>query len=187
MKKSILKLSVLAFTSLLLMSFAIHGLEKKSVDVSQSSIEWLGKKVTGQHNGTIALKTGEVVLDHGKVVGGTFVVDMTTIQVLDIEGKWAAKLKNHLESDDFFGVVKHSEARFEITKIEGGAVLGDLTIKGHTEKVSFELSSSAHTISGTIKIDRTKYGIRYGSSSFFDNLKDKAIDNEFELTLNIVF
>ena len=109
------------------------------------------------------------------------------INVTDLEGNSKGKLEGHLKSDDFFGTEKFPEATFVITSVKGNEVKGDLTIKGHTEKESFALTTKGNTISGNVVIDRTKFGIQYKSGSFFDNLKDKAIDDEFELTLNIVF
>ena len=176
-------LAVLAFVALTFTAFA--GV--KPINPEKSTIQWVGKKVTGQHNGTIALKKGDVTLKNGNLVGGSFVVDMTSINVIDLEGAHKEKLEGHLKSDDFFGVETHPEAIFTIKSVKGNVVKGDLTIKGHTEKESFTLITKGNTINGKVVIDRTKFGIRYGSNSFFDNLKDKAINDEFELTVNIVF
>ncbi|ANW95439.1 lipid-binding protein [Wenyingzhuangia fucanilytica] len=187
MKTTSIKSRVLAGFAILALTFSAFAVEKDPIKVEKSTIEWVGKKVTGQHNGTILFKEGEVKLKKGALVGGTFVVDMNTINVTDLEGEYKGKLEGHLKSDDFFGVDKFPEATFVITSVEGTVVKGDLTIKGHTEKESFTLVTKNNTISGTVVIDRTKFGIRYGSNSFFDNLKDKAIHDEFELTVNIAF
>lgn len=187
MKKSFLKTGILAVTALLAMSFATVGVKTTPLKVKESKIEWIGKKVTGQHNGTIQLKSGEVLLSGKKVVGGTFVVDMPTIKVLDLEGEWKDKLEGHLKSDDFFGVDKFKEAKFVIKKVQGNKVTGDLTIKGKTIAHTFNLKVTGNSISGTINVDRTKYDIRYGSKSFFNDLQDKAIDDEFQLKLDFKF
>lgn len=186
MKTTNMKSLALAVVAVLTLSFTGNAQKKKSINTEKSSIEWVGKKVTGKHNGTIDFKSGEVEVKGGKLVGGTFVVDMTTISVSDLSGGMKGKLEGHLKSDDFFGVEKFPEATFVVTSVDGATVKGDLTIKGHTEKEAFTLVKKGKTISGDIKIDRTKFDIRYGSKSFF-NVGDKAIDNEFELSIHIVF
>src|SRR5688572_11619432 len=87
------------------------------VDTKLSSMEWVGKKVTGQHNGTISLSSGEVKVEHGTLVGGTFEINMTTLANSDLQGEYKGKLETHLKSDDFFGVEKHPKAKFEITSV----------------------------------------------------------------------
>ncbi|MGY5352839.1 YceI family protein [Wenyingzhuangia sp. IMCC45533] len=186
MKTTKLKSGILAVLAVVSMSFTAFA-GKKPIDVKKSTIKWVGKKVTGKHNGTISFKSGEVIIKQGALVGGTFIVDMSTINTEDLSGDYKNKLDGHLKSEDFFGVEKYPEATFVITSVEGNTVKGDLTIKGHTEKKAFTLVKKGNTISGDIEIDRTKFDIRYGSKSFFDNLKDKAINDEFELTVNIVF
>lgn len=163
------------------------------VDAAKSSVTWLGKKVTGEHTGTIALKDGQLLMDGGKLVGGNFTMDMTTLQVTDVKDeKMNAKLKGHLQNDDFFSVATHPTSTLKITKVtpKGGnnyEVTGDLTIKGKTNPVTFPATVDSKTGVGTakIKIDRAKYDIRYGSKSFFDNLGDKAINDDFELDVNL--
>ncbi len=177
---------MIAFLAIATLSFSAYA-GKKPIDPKRSVIKWEGKKITGKHNGDIKFKSGNVDLKDGNLVGGSFVVDMTTINVLDLTGDYKEKLEGHLKSDDFFGVATYPKALFTITSVDGHKVVGDLTIKGHTEKSAFVLMKKENTIVGDIKIDRTKFDIKYGSSSFFDNLKDKAIDNEFELSLYIVF
>ena len=130
--------------------------QEKAIDAAASNIHWLGKKVTGQHEGNISLKSGRLTFDIGTVTGGDFIVDMTSMTCTDLEGKYAGKLIGHLSSDDFFGVATHPEAKLVFTKV--------------TAKVI---------------IDRSKHDIRYGSNSFFDNLGDKAIYNDFELDVTL--
>ncbi|PMD97019.1 lipid-binding protein [Siphonobacter sp. BAB-5405] len=163
------------------------------VDTAKSSVIWLGKKVTGEHTGTIALKDGQLLLDGGKLVGGNFTMDMSTLKVTDVKDeKMNTKLKTHLEGEDFFGVANHPTSTMKITKVtpKGGNnydVTGDLTIKGKTNAVTFPATVDPKTGTGTakIKIDRSKYDIRYNSKSFFDNLGDKVIYDDFELDVNL--
>ncbi|MFT4833803.1 MAG: polyisoprenoid-binding protein YceI [Marinoscillum sp.] len=166
-----------------------------TVDAERSKVEWLAKKVTGQHNGEVSLKEGSFDFTEGKLTGGTFTIDMTGITVLDLSGGSKAKLQGHLNSDDFFGVTTYPTALFKITKAvpQGPGkykVVGDITIKGKTEEIQFpaSLEEKNGTVTGTatLIIDRTKFDIRYGSGSFFDDLGDKTIYDEFDLTVKIV-
>lgn len=187
----------------ILLSFAIilglpglaNAAETYQLDVQQSQIEWVGKKVTGQHNGVVSLKSGQVTLDGQKITGGDFKVDMTSIKVLDIaDAEKNQKLTNHLNSDDFFATANHPESTFKITSIKDlgnnkAEISGDLTIKGITKPATFpaELNFQSDKIQakGTLKLDRTQYNIRYGSGKFFEGLGDKLIYDEFELKLNL--
>ncbi|MDB4297213.1 YceI family protein [Flavobacteriaceae bacterium] len=182
-----IKSAILGALALVAVSFTATAQESHAIKTSESSIEWLGKKVTGEHTGTINFKEGNVSIKKGNLVGGSFVVDMTTINVTDLQGEYKGKLEGHLNSDDFFGVAAHPTATFVITAVNGKEIFGDLTIKGHTEKQAFVLHVNNNLISGKVTIDRTKFGIRYGSKSFFDNLKDKAISDAFVLDVKIKF
>ena len=110
-------------------------------------------------------------------------VDMTSIVVTDLEGDYKNKLEGHLKSDDFFGTNNYKSSKLVFTKVSKKkglyTVVGDLTIKGITESITFDLKISGNTATTKLNIDRTKFGIKYGSSSFFDDLKDKAIKNDF--------
>jgi polyisoprenoid-binding protein YceI len=162
------------------------------VDASKSTITWLGKKVTGEHTGTIDLKSGELKLDNGAIAGGEFIVDMTSIKNTDLtDAEWNGKLVGHLKSDDFFAVEKYPEAKLVITKEAAftgkkATVTGDLTIKGATHPVTFDVTKDGKTYKAEITVDRSKYNVRYGSQSFFDNLGDKVIYDDFYLTVNLV-
>ncbi len=166
--------------------------QTKKVDVKKSTINWVGKKVTGAHEGTINLKEGSLVFKNKKLVGGNFTVNMTTIIATDLTGEYKTKLEGHLKADDFFGTDKFPTANLVIKKIadKGNGVYGvnaDLTIKGITKPVGFEITVVGKTATADLKIDRTKYDIKYGSGSFFDGLGDKTIYDEFELKVKLVF
>ena len=164
---------------------------KKNINTSKSSIEWTGKKVLGSHNGTINLKEGYVEMNNGQLTGGMFVVDMTSIVVTDLQGESKGNLEGHLKSDDFFGVASHPTATLVIKDAEpmigGYSVTGDITIKGITESIQFDLSMGDNGADAKVVIDRTKFNVRYGSGSFFDNLGDKTIDDNFELSVSLKF
>ncbi len=163
-----------------------------TVDAAKSTITWIGKKVTGSHNGTIALQSGTLAVNGKNVTGGTFTIDMNSIK--DADG--SAKLEGHLKADDFFGAAKFPTSTFVITKVAGSGanltVTGNLTIKGITKPLSFPATVTVNTdgtvsaLAGKITVDRTKYDIRYGSKSFFDSIGDKAIDDNFELAVKLV-
>lgn len=179
-------LLVLAFT----LSTAVFAGTQK-VDAAKSTVKWLGKKVTGEHSGTINVKEGSLEVANGKVTGGKVVIDMSSLVNTDLaDANWNAKLVGHLKSDDFFGVATYPTADLVITKAEGTTFSGNLTIKGITNPVTFTATSASEGKStvykGTLTIDRSKYNIRYGSKSFFDNLGDKVIYDEFTLDFSLV-
>jgi len=166
--------------------------QTKKIDAAKSTIHWVGKKVTGQHEGTVNLKDGALVFKGNKLKGGTFTVDMTSLTSTDLSGEYLGKLNGHLKSEDFFGTEKYPTSKLTFKKIAGKGkgvytVTADLTIKDVTAPVTFDITVKGNTSATTLKIDRTKYGIKYGSGSFFDNLGDKTINDEFELTVNLQF
>lgn len=186
-------------TTLSLLTTAVSPAFAKTValDPSQSKIHWVGKKVTGQHEGTVALKSGQIEIDGKNVKGGRFEIDMTSIKNDDLkDAEYNTKLTNHLKSDDFFGVEKHPVSTFTITSVKPlknradatHEITGNLSIKGVTQPVTFPAKidvsgGKAHAV-GKVTIDRTKYNIRYGSGKFFENLGDKMINDTFELDLD---
>ena len=178
----ILAISTMAFTT---------TISEKKIDVEQSEVKWKGYKVTGQHEGTINLKEGKLIFEGDKLKGGNFTVDMSSITDTDLEGEYKGKLEGHLKSDDFFGVEKHPTASLTITKVENNGdhytVTGDLTIKKITNTVSFNMTVGENSAMATLKIDRSKFDVRYGSPSFFNDLKDKAIYDEFDLNVSLAF
>ncbi|WP_188373831.1 YceI family protein [Winogradskyella haliclonae] len=185
-----IKIAAVLVLAISFFSFTI--LKEKQVDVEASKISWIGKKVTGSHEGTINLESGVLKFDGNKLVGGNFVIDMTTINVTDLSGKGKANLEGHLKSDDFFGVEKHKKATFEITNAgklndKTYEINGDLTIKGITKTTSFTMFLESNSAKAKLTIDRTKFDIKYGSASFIDNLKDKAISDDFELDVKLSF
>lgn len=186
--KKIIALIALAFVTF---SFTTLG-RKKEVKTSESKITWKGYKVTGSHEGTIAVKSGDLSFEGDKLVGGTVVIDMASINVTDLSGGIKGKLEGHLKADDFFGVSEHSTASLVFKSVKevsanAYAVTADLTIKGKTNPVDFKISIEGSKATASLKIDRTKFGIKYGSASFFEGLKDKAISNEFDIVADLKF
>ena len=115
---------------------------------------------------------------------------MTSMTCTDLEGEYAGKLIGHLISDDFFGVDSHPEATLVFTNVDAKgngvyAVTRDFTIKGITKEASFDLTVAGNEATAKVIIDRSKHDIRYGSNSFFDNLGDKVIYDDFELDVTL--
>ncbi len=184
-------LKSIALALVALVTFSATAQTKK-INVSKSTINWVGKKVTGEHTGTINFKEGNLVFNKGLVKAGTFTVDMTSINTTDLKGEWKDKLDGHLKADDFFGVEKFKTATLVFKNIStknknNYTVTADLTIKGITKPVTFDLVVNGNTASANVKIDRTKYDIKYGSGSFFSDLGDKTINDEFELKVNLAW
>lgn len=176
---------------MLLSSNAIIA-QQLEINTKKSTIDWHGEKVVGEHEGTIQIKSGYIELKNDQIVAGNFVVDMATITNTDLEDQeYNQKLVGHLKSDDFFGVEKYPTANFVITKStkfndRKATVTGDITIKGKTESISFEVSRAGKEYTAKIDIDRSKFDVRYGSDSFFDNLGDKVIYDIFTLNIKLV-
>ncbi len=165
------------------------------VDTAASKITWVGKKVTGQHTGAISIKSGSLEVEKGEVTGGAFEIDMNSITCTDLEGEWNGKLVGHLKSDDFFGVEKFPVSTLKIKKVVSQGkndykLTADLTIKGTTKEIKFpaviEKGEKEVKATAKITIDRSEFNIRYGSGSFFDNLGDKTIYDDFDLDIVLV-
>lgn len=192
MKKNVLSLALaIVFGFSATASTPIDG-EKKEVKTDASTVTWKAYKVTGSHTGTISLQSGALLFDEGKLTGGEFVVDMTTINTTDLEGGSKGKLDGHLHSADFFGTANHATSSMVFTAVKATGknsyeVTGDLTIKGITKPVTFDVSVYGSKATATLKVDRTNYDIKYGSGSFFDNLGNKAIYDEFDLVVDLEF
>jgi len=160
------------------------------VDTELSSIDWIGRKVTGQHTGKIKITDGEVVMNGNAIQGGSFVMDMNSI-TSDSE-----RLTGHLKTDDFFSVEKNPTSKFVIKKVVSAGqdrinVTGDLTIKGNTESITFPASvkkqgNTLVAVAKNVLVNRAKFDIRYGSKSFFNDIGNKAIDDDFELSINLI-
>ncbi|MCS6837261.1 MAG: YceI family protein [Bdellovibrionaceae bacterium] len=195
--------SVCTFLSLLL-GYPHHAEAKKmapkelQLNPAASSLEWVGtKKLGGRHMGKVTLKKGMVTFDGENFLGGEIEIDLASIEVTDIpkDNKDNQKLVTHLKSDDFFGVDKYPTAKFVIKSAKKLTpkeyeFVGDLTIKGvtkpHTLRAEITMNDKETRATGTLKIDRTEFGIKYGSANFFKLAADRVINNDFELKFNLV-
>jgi polyisoprenoid-binding protein YceI len=166
------------------------------VDTKASVLNWKGKKVTGEHTGTVQLLSGTLTTEGNVLNKGKFEIDLNAITVTDITDKSANdKLVNHLKGDDFFSVAKFPQANFITTSIVSKpgneyVINGKLTIKGITNDIQFPAhvvrEGKRITATAKISVDRTKYDIRFRSPNFFENLGDKAIYDEIEFNLKLV-
>lgn len=165
--------------------------QKFYIETSQSNVDWVGRKVTGAHNGTIAVKAGSLSITNGQLVGGEIIIDTTSIKVIDVTDPGTnAQFAGHLASDDFFAIDQYPEAKLIITSVSGKHIEGDLTIKGITHPISFEaaVNIKGYTLitSAKLVIDRTKYNMKFRSGNFFQNLGDTLIYNDFDLNVTII-
>lgn len=172
--------------------------KKLSLSVPESKLEWVGKKVTGQHNGTVDITGGQLFTDNEKLTGGSFEIDFRTIKELSLtDAGMNAKLTNHLKSDDFFSAEKFPIGKFEINSVtpmsDGNGnnytIGGNLTIKGITKPISFPakviIKGDTVTASADFKIDRTLWDVKFRSGKFYENLGDNLISDNIELKINL--
>ena len=194
MKKIILAILVVSFTAF---SFTIIKKTNYKANIESSKINWKGFKPTGSHYGTINLTDGNFIVNNDKIVGGEFTINMNSIIDLDMpaDNEYNAKLVGHLKSEDFFDVAKFPNGSFNIKEVgenDGKTVIkGELTLKGITHPVYFladvKIDNGQLTFkSETFKVDRSKWNIRYKSKSFFDDLKDKFIDDDMEISIHVI-
>ncbi len=161
------------------------------IDAEKSKITWVGKKVTGQHTGTVNLSEGNFTSKEKKITGGSFSIDMTSLKDADAN----ARLETHLKSDDFFSTEKFPKTTFVTSNIESKDgdqynVKGNLTIKGITHEIEFpatiQIINDQLSAKAKILVDRTKFDIKFRSGNFFENLGDKVIEDNFELNVELV-
>lgn len=160
------------------------------VDAAASKVQWTGTKMTGAHTGVISITSGSLVADAGKLVGGSFALDMNTISTTDLEGEWKEKLDGHLKNEDFFDVAKFPQATFDITAVEAGAtadvvkVSGNLSIKGISKNIAFdakvvELTDASVQLTADFNIERANWGVNYTGKE--DDLISKEINFKVSL------
>ncbi len=163
-----------------------------TLDIESSSLKWTGKKITNSsHYGSLKFKSGEVKFSNGIIESGKFVVDMTTINVEDIEGRGKSRLEGHLKGDDFFSVEDFKEATLVINSSSKNGdsikVMGTLTIKDLNSDVEFDMNKSGDSWTADLTFDRSKHNVRFRSGSFFENLGDNLILDDIELNAKLSF
>ena len=169
------------------------------VNIENSNINWIGRKVTGEHSGTLNLSKGWVVMEQDLVIGGKFIFDMTSIKNTDIESpEWKEKLEKHLMAEDFFFVDSFPNAILEIKYHhqivddktgQTNQIIADLTIRGITHEINFPInishSKSNFYAKGLIDINRTLFNIKYNSGTFFEELGDRMIYDDFTVQFSL--
>lgn len=174
------------------------------INPAASMVTWEGSKPTGAHTGTVNITEGKISVEDGMISGGEFVMDMNSINVTDLTGDGKASLEAHLKGtgddgqDDFFNVGTYPQGKFVITKVtklmnnpeNTHLVYGNLTLRDVTKEVGFNANIQMSgdrvvVVTPKFNIDRTDWGIKYGSKKFFDNLKDKFINDEMGIKINV--
>ena len=189
MKISMKKLVLLALVA---GNFAFAQTKK----VVGSQVNWWGYKIAkteaSSHNGTVNLKSGNIVMKGNQVVGGTFVLDMTSLTSTDLTGEYQTKLNNHLKTGDFFEVEKHPTASYTITsvkknndKVYNYIVNGNLTVKGKTNPVSFPAKIAyskgvVSLVSNKFTFDRQKFDIAYAST-----MQDVLVKDDIDMLVKV--
>ena len=167
------------------------------VEISTSKLICTGKEVsTKQHNGTLNIKNGQIIISDKGLISGDIEIDMSSINTTDIKGRGKDRLDGHLKSPDFFDVKKHpvaflkfqgNEKNFSDGKLKFD---GELTIKNISHPISF--FSTIENVNGKLSaraevtFDRSLYNVRFGSGKFFDNLGDRLIYDEISIDVFIV-
>jgi len=193
MKKIFLS-AILSVITLFAMATKPH-VDHVRVNTENSTVKWIGSKITENHEGTINIAKGYLGIEHGTLVSGQVIIDMKSIHTTDMSDKMNQKLDGHLKSKDFFNVDEFSVATIIIKDAirgEGNSyeIGAELTIKGITNKIRFEANVDVNgqnfLATAKIKIDRTKWSIKYGSGSFFENLGDKLILDQIEFDISLL-
>lgn len=159
-----------------------------SVDTESSVINWEGAKLIGSDNhlGVMSIQNGELLVEGEELVGGTFTLDMTSIECTDLEaGSGKEKLEGHLMSGDFFEVEKFPTATFEIAEVnavEGNPdatheITGNLTMKDITKSITIPatVEIAGDKVSATTPqfvIDRTQWNVMFQAGAL-GTAKDK--------------
>jgi len=194
MKKMIIPALIFMFS---LAAFAGKDSKEVKVNAADSEVTWIGKKVTQDaHNGVISIKEGVLKFEGDELKSVNVVVDMTTITNEDVSSdNMRARLEGHLKSDDFFGVETFPVSTFKATTIkktgEGAYELtGDLTIKDKTHPITFPATVTKNgdkiEAKADLVFDRSKYDVRFGSKSFFNDLGDNMIYDDIELSVTLI-
>ena len=172
------------------------------IDLAESKLEWLGRNLINKHWGTAALESGELTFEGGNLTGGKFIADLTKLECTDLAGSdMHDYLISHLHNEDFFDVEYHPKATFIITKVEKGSsdspgapnltITGDLTLRGQTHPITFQATTGITeegkaAAQASFSIDRTRWGILYGSGKFFNRLAGHLVNDELEFQLRII-
>ncbi|REC74810.1 YceI family protein [Chryseobacterium elymi] len=168
----------------------------QSKKVVASDVHWWGYKVAkseaSSHDGTVKVKSGDMIMKGNNLVGGSFVLDMTSINATDLTGEYQQKLNGHLKNGDFFEVEKFPTASFKITsvkknsdKIYNSLVTGNLTVKGKTSAITFPAKIAyskgvVSLVSEKFSFDRQKFDVAYKST-----MQDVFVKDDIEMLVKV--
>lgn len=155
------------------------------VDTDQSTIAWWGRNPNTTHFGNVTIANGELTVTDG-IITGRFDIDMDSITNINLKGnELQPVLIAHLKSDDFFLTRLFPKASFEIThaapiekpflSIPNYQLKGALQIRGIKAEQDFMATIASAPENGLaaeahFDIDRTRWGVIYGSARFFEHL-----------------
>ena len=165
---------------------------KKDVLAAKSNVIWKASKIGGEHEGNIFLKEGHLHFEDDKLVSGKIEIDMNTISCTDLSGTYKNKLETHLNSPDFFDTKKFPVSSIELIKCQeiGNKeykINAEITIKDITKEIQFTAELLDGTASANIILDRSEFDVRYGSGTFFSDLGDNLIYDDFELNIRMFY
>ncbi len=192
--KNIFLSAILSITTLFAFATKPH-IDKIKVNTEKSTVKWIGSKVSENHEGTVNISQGYLDIEHGVLVSGQITIDMNTIKTTDMSEKYNLKLDKHLKNEDFFDVNEFDVATITIVQAWRGIgneykILANLTIKGITHPISFgadvNVDGLSYLATAKIKIDRTKWDIKYNSGNFFKDLGDKLILDEIQFDVSLI-
>jgi polyisoprenoid-binding protein YceI len=154
-----------------------------SVAPENSSIDFIGSKVTGSHKGGFKKFDGQIAVDNGHVAntGNKVVIDMTSIWT-DTD-----RLTGHLKTPDFFNVAQFPTATFETISVAdqgtNAMVTGNLTLHGITKQISFpaqvQVTDDTVSLNAEFAINRFDFDVK------FPGKPDDLIRKEVVLKLNV--
>ena len=163
-----------------------------NVDLTESTVYWKGAKLTGSHEGTIDILSAHLHFNDKVFEGGEIIIDMNSINCTDLSGDSKKNIEGHLKDEDFFFSEEYPTSKLVMKKVKKidintYEIEGDMTIRGITNLIKFKSIITNGKANAKLKIDRTKYGVKYASKSFIKNIGDKMIYDEFDLEVNLTY
>lgn len=172
------------------------------LDLTESRVEWLGRNLLNKHSGHLPIQSGYLDIQNETLTGGEIVFAMNEVTCDDLAGNpYHDVLIAHLRSDDFFDTEQFPEARLSLQQASRipGAALGsqnleveaELTLKGITHSIQFTAAAGLdaegrYGAQAALSIDRTRWGVLYGSGRFFSRLAGHLVNDQIEIQVRIV-
>ncbi|WP_411828087.1 YceI family protein [Luteolibacter sp. AS25] len=172
------------------------------IDKESSKLSWTGRNLLNKHTGTVGLAHGKMKFEQGCLTTGEFLIDLARLECDDLLGTdMHDVLVAHLHNDDFLDLEKYPDAHLIITKSERipdagiGApnlhIKAGLMIKGQTHPIELDAVSGITpegkpAAQAVFSIDRTRWGIIYGSGKFFHRLGGHLVNDLIDFEVKIV-